>query len=112
MINIIFKYWIEILLTAITSGIIYVFKQYAGLRNGLEALLKNEIVRIYETYSKLGYCPSYMKENANEIYVNYNKLKRNDMATSMINALYKLPNQPKEVKNEENFERQVCWEVT
>ncbi len=111
MIQIILKYWVEILLTAITSGIIYVFKQYAGLRNGLEALLKNEIVRIYETYSKLGYCPSYMKENANEIYVNYNKLKKNDMATSMINALYKLPNETKEKKNEENFERQVCWEI-
>lgn len=111
MIDIIFKYWIEILLTAITSGIIYVFKQYAGLRNGLEALLKNEIVRIYETYSKLGYCPSYMKENANEIYVNYNRLKRNDMATSMINEIYKLPNESKEVNNEENFERQVCWET-
>ena len=111
MIDIIMKYWIEILLTAITSGTIYVFKQYAGLRNGLEALLKNEIVRIYETYSKLGYCPSYMKENANEIYVNYNRLKKNDMATSMINALYKLPNEPKEGKNEENFERQVCWEI-
>ena len=73
MLHIIMNYWIEILLTAITSLIIYVFRQYAGLRNGLEALLKNEIVRIYETYSKLGYCPSYMKENANEIYVNYNK---------------------------------------
>lgn len=111
MLHIIMNYWIEILLTAITSLIIYVFRQYAGLRNGLEALLKNEIVRIYETYSKLGYCPSYMKENANEIYVNYNKLKRNDMATSMINELYKLPNEPKEVNNEENIERQICWEV-
>lgn len=111
MINIFFKYWIEILLTTITSGIIYVFKQYAGLRKGLEALLKNEIVRIYETYSKLGYCPSYMKENANEIYSNYNKLKRNEMAKSMINELYKLPNEPKEGSNEENFERQICWQT-
>lgn len=111
MIDVIFKYWIEILLTAITSGIIYVFKQYAGLRNGLEALLKNEIVRIYKTYSKLGYCPSYMKENANEIFINYNKLKKNEMAKSMISELYKLPNEPKEAMNEENFERQIIWEA-
>lgn len=98
MIDIIVKYWLEILLTTITSGIIYVFKEYIGLKNGLKALLRNEIVRIYETYSRLGYCPSYMKENANEIYINYHKLKGNGMATSMINAINELPNELKEEK--------------
>jgi len=100
MIEIIIKYWLEILLTSITSGIIYVFKEYIGLKNGLKALLRNEIVRIYETYSRLGYCPSYMKENANEIYINYHKLKGNGMATSMINAVNELPNELKEVEYE------------
>ena len=93
MLNLIIKYWVEILLTSLTTGIVYVFKQYIGLKNGLKALLRNEIVRIYETYSKLGYCPSYMKENANEIYLNYHKLKGNGLATSMINEIYKLPNE-------------------
>lgn len=87
MLNVIIKYWIEILLTSLTTGIVYVFKQYIGLKNRLKALLRNEIVRIYETYSKLGYCPSYMKENANEIYLNYHKLKGNGLATSMINEM-------------------------
>jgi len=100
MIEIIIKYWLEILLTSITSGIIYVFKEYIGLKNGLKALLRNEIVRIYETYSRLGYCPSYMKENANEIYINYHKLKGNGMATSMINTINELPNELKEVEYE------------
>lgn len=93
MLDIILKYWIEILLTTITSGVIYVFKQYIGLKEGLKALLRNEIVRIYETYSRLGYCPSYMKENVNEIYINYHNLKGNGMATSMINAINELPNE-------------------
>lgn len=93
MLDFILKYWIEILFTTLTSCTIYVFKQYSGLKNGLKALLRNEIVRIYETYSKLGYCPSYMKENANEIYLNYHKLKGNGLATSMINEIYKLPNE-------------------
>lgn len=75
MIEIIFKYWLEILLTFTTSFLAYIFKEYSGFKNGLKALLRNEIVRIYETYSKLDYCPSYMKENANEIYLNYHKLK-------------------------------------
>ena len=91
MIEIICNYWLELLLSIITSGVIYVFKEYIGLKNGLKALLRNEIVRIYETYSKLGFCPSYMKENVNEIYVNYHKLKGNGLATSMINEINKLP---------------------
>jgi len=91
LINEVLNYWLEILLTITTSTIVYIFKEYIGLKNGLKALLRNEIVRIYETYTKLGYCPSYMKENANEIYINYHKLKGNGMATSMINEINKLP---------------------
>lgn len=101
MLDFIIKYWAEIVLTSITTGVVYVFKEYIGLKNGLKALLRNEIVRIYETYSKLGYCPSYMKENANEIYLNYHKLKGNGMATSMINEIYKLPTERKEVEYEQ-----------
>ena len=99
MFEILIKYWLEILLTFITSGIIYIFNQYNGLKNGLKALLRNEIVRIYETYSQLGYCPSYMKENVSLIYENYHKLKGNGMATSMISKIYMLPNQIKEEEN-------------
>ena len=93
MIEFLWKYWLEILFTLVTSGVACMLKEYIGLKNGLKALLRNEIVRIYETYSKLGYCPSYMKENASEIYANYHKLGGNGYATSLINELYKLPNE-------------------
>lgn len=92
MINFIIKYWIEILLTSTTSGIIYIFKQYIGLKNGMIALLRNEIIRIYDKQEKLGYCPSYMKENIKEMYENYHKLGGNGMVTKIINKLYELPN--------------------
>jgi hypothetical protein len=92
LIDIIIKYWVEILLTSVTSGIIYMLKQYIGLKNGMKALLRNEIVRIYELYTKLSYCPSYMKENIKEMYDNYHKLGGNGMITIMVNKLYDLPN--------------------
>ncbi len=92
MIDFILKYWLEFLFTITTTGLIYIFKEYVGLKNGLQALLRNEIVRIYEIYTELGYCPSYMKENVGEIYSNYHKLGGNGYATSMINEIYKLPN--------------------
>lgn len=93
MIDFITKYWIEFLLTSLTTGFIYVFKQYIGLKNGMIALLRNEIVRIYESYIALGYCPSYMKENVNNMYESYHKLGGNGMVTTMVNELFKLPNE-------------------
>ena len=91
MLSIILKYWMELLMTTLVSAIIYVFKQYCSLKGGMRSLLRMEIVRIYETYMNLGYCPSYMKENISELYESYHILIGDGMATSMINEIYKLP---------------------
>lgn len=91
--EIIAKNFLELLLTIITSLLVYIFSQYIGIRNGIKSLLKNEIIRTYETYIKLGYCPSFIKENIKEIYESYHKLKGNGMGTSMVNEIYKLPNE-------------------
>lgn len=99
MIEIIIKYWVEILLTSLTTGVVYIFKQYIGLKNGMTALLRNELVRIYEKYTKLTYCPSYMKENVKEMYENYHKLGGNGMVTALVKKIYDLPS-CEERKNE------------
>lgn len=39
-------------MTLITSFLLLMIKQYIGLRNGMRSLLKNEIIRTYETYVK------------------------------------------------------------
>lgn len=64
----------------------------------MKSLLRNEIIRIYEIYTDLGYCPSYMKENVNEIYLSYHKLGGNGLATAMIEEIFKLPNERKKQK--------------
>ena len=93
--NFILKYWIELLFTTITTSLIYIFKQYIGLKNGIKALLNNEIVRIYELYSEYGYCPSFIKENVED---SYHKMGGNGMITTMVNKLYELPNTKDEAK--------------
>lgn len=95
MIQFILKYWIEFLFSSLIAGFIYVFKQYIGLKNGMIALLKSEIVRIYEIYTKSKYCPSYMKENLNDMYINYKRLGGNGMVTTMVSEIFKLPNELK-----------------
>ncbi len=83
-------------MTFITSFLILIINQYIALKKGMRALLKNEIIRVYEIYIKLGYCPSFIKENVKQIYESYHKLKGNGMGTSMVNEIYKLPNELKE----------------
>ena len=87
------EYLIDILISLIGSFSVYIFLQYIGFRNGMRSLLKNEIIRVYEKYISLGYCPSYVKENIKDVYDSYHKLKGNGMCTSMVNDLYKLPNE-------------------
>lgn len=87
-------------MTLLVSIITYMLKQYVSLKNGMKSLLRMEIIKIYETYVNLGYCPSYIKENINEIYESYRVLKGDGMATSMINEIYKLP--VRKVKDEWN----------
>ena len=49
------NYWVEFLFTTITTLLIYMFKQYVGLKSGIKALLNNEIIKIYElnTYNQI-----------------------------------------------------------
>ena len=44
--QIILNYWIEVLFTTITGLLLYMLKQYVGLKSGIKALLNNEIIRI------------------------------------------------------------------
>lgn len=93
MLDFIMKYWIELLFTILTSGVVYVFRQYLGLKHGMQALLRSEIVRIYDIHMQLGYCPSYMKENIKDMYESYHLLRGNGLVTSMVNQIYDLPNE-------------------
>lgn len=93
MIEFIIKYWLEFLLISLTTSLSCVLKQYGGIKKGMISLLKNEIIRTYEKYTKLGYCPSYMKENIEEMYDSYHKLGGKGMITAMVNDIYKLPSE-------------------
>lgn len=39
-------------MTLLSTLFIYLINQYIGLKNRMKALLKNEIIRVYETYVK------------------------------------------------------------
>ena len=87
----IIEYWIEFLFTFLCTGILYMLKQYMGLKHGMISLLSSEILKVSEKCFEVGYCPSYTKENVQNMYDSYHKLGGNGMVTIVVNNLYKLP---------------------
>ena len=56
-----------------------------NIEDGLQCLLRAEIIRAHEKYTEMGYCPIYAKESLRRAYTAYHDLGGNDIAT----ALYK-----------------------
>lgn len=55
----------------------------AQLENGVQALLRAEIIRSHEKYMDKGFCPVYAREALNRIYESYHALGGNGTMTEL-----------------------------
>lgn len=95
MIAFINDYWQ--ILTTFFAVIAYLYRQIASTRKGVRALLRADLIRLYNKYhDDLGYCPLYVKQALEEEYKDYHALKGNGVGTKMYEALMALPTEPKE----------------
>lgn len=62
-----------------------------ALEDGMQCLLRQEIIRSYENYSQKGYCPVYAREALTRGYGAYHKLGGNDVATDLYEKIMELP---------------------
>ncbi len=67
-------------------------KKNAALEDGLQCLLRAEIITYHERYEKS--CPIYAKESLRRIYRSYHALGGNDVATGLYEKLMDLPEEP------------------
>lgn len=90
MIEVITKNWHVI--TACISAFGYLFFQVMAMRRGIRALLRADLIRLYNKYhDDLGYCPLYVKQSLEDEYQQYHALKGNGVGTNMYQALMALP---------------------
>ena len=93
MIEVITKSWH--LITACISAFGYLFFQVMAMRRGIRALLRADLIRLYNKYhDDLGYCPLYVKQSLEDEYQQYHALKGNGVGTNMYQALMALPTEP------------------
>lgn len=64
-----------------------------AIEDGLQSLLRAEIIRMHDKYMDLEYCPIYAKESLRRMYQAYHNLGGNDVATTLYNEMLSLPDQ-------------------
>ncbi len=82
---------IPFLLGAIVSGIALWLGGLKALREGVQCLLRAEIIRQNEKWTKAGFCPVYAKQALSREYKAYHGLHGNDVATGLYEETMDLP---------------------
>lgn len=67
---------------------------------GIQALLRDRIVRMYNSYARdKGFFPITARESLKNMYEQYHNLGGNGVVTDLVNRLYELPIEPPEDYN-------------
>lgn len=98
MIEFIIKYWLEIAFTLVVSAISYILKRIFGLfkrqkaiEQGVQALLRNELIRRYREYETKGEISILDKENMEHMFKEYQNLGGNGTIKQMYEEMLELP---------------------
>lgn len=75
-------------------------KKNEAIAEGVQSLLRENIVGNYNRYHDKGFCPIYAKESIKKVYHSYAKLGGNDVATELYNKLLKMPTEPEKEATE------------
>lgn len=70
-------------------------KREKAVENGVQCLLRAEIIRQYEKWEDRGYCPIYAQEALRIGYAAYHQLGGNDVATELYKKVMALPTDEK-----------------
>lgn len=89
------------ILTTLAAALAYMYRQIIATRKGIRALLRADLIRLYNKYhDELCYCPIYVKQSLEDEYQQYHALKGNGVGTNLYNALMALPTEPPQNKED------------
>ena len=79
------------IITGLIAYIKAMRRKTSAIEEGVQCLLRLELVRSHEKYTKRGYCPIYAKESLKRAYNSYHTLDGNDVATDLYEETKALP---------------------
>jgi hypothetical protein len=81
--------------SGVVSGVAVWFKMRkkkdSAVADGVQCLLRAEIIRNHDKYVERAFCPIYAKEALRRAYKAYHTLGGNDVATALYNEVLALP---------------------
>lgn len=80
----------------IAAMVIYVIRQTVGMKKGIQALLRAQLIQDWNKYSDMGYAPIYARENFENVYTQYHNLGANGVMDDIRNKFLALPDRPKQ----------------
>lgn len=85
---------------AMWIGFKTVLVQIGALKKGTQASLRNSLVQLWEKYSELGYAPVWVRDDFENMYVQYHNLGANGVIDDLREKFLALPTEPsKKTKN-------------
>ena len=82
----------------ITSAVILVFKtifaHIKGVKLGVQALLRSQMIHDYNKWSERGYAPIYARDNFQNCWLQYHSLGANGVMDDIHNKFLALPIEP------------------
>jgi len=97
----ILRWAVPFLCGGLMSAALAYFTFFRVIRNGVQCLLRAEIIRCYKEYEDKHYCPIYAQESLKRMYKAYHALGGNDVATNLYERVLALPTDlPKEDNHE------------
>ena len=103
MLEFVVRYFVEIVCGIIVAIVSYFMKRFWGkikrlelVEGGMQALLRDRIIQIYNHCADRGYCPIYERENAEKLYTQYHALGGNGTVTELMNKINAMPTEKPE----------------
>ena len=82
---------VVVILSYFMKRILVKIKRFELVENGMQSLLKDRIIAIYNKCADRGYCPIYERENAEKMYKEYHALGGNGTITELMNKVMSMP---------------------
>ena len=79
-----------------------VLKENSALKNGMQSLLRNNIIDAHDKYTKKRYCPIYAKESLTKTYEAYHSLGGNGVITKLYNDIMALTETDEEARRKKS----------
>lgn len=73
------------------SALTVAFRQIKGVRLGIQALLRAQLIADWNYYSRKGYAPIYARENFENVYTQYHNLGANGVMDDIHSKFLALP---------------------